>query len=474
MFCPHCGTENKDDAVFCENCGADISKEFSEAQSKKNDVRSDAVSYAPPPNPNAARKYVYQSGGAAVAAKPRTPMKTSTKVFLIVLAALVVACVALYNVAKQKNSPEQYALTYFGAIRDKDWAKAYSFLDIAENDFINEANFKKVMGQAGSGQKIVNYSIVKEKDHTAKNNATAELTKTITIQYTVQGGTEPQTAQVTLIKQPQKELFFDTWKVSPSDYITQEVYISVPQEAKAYLDNIEIPKADQVEDAVQADSSADESEGQEDQGDQDSQGDPENQLLDYKIDSIFSGSHVLKVTSPYTEDYTENITADGSEINIQVTDLKVKQSILDQVSKQAQDTVQKIYASAVAGDGFDSIQDLFVPDDDVQNNQSENYQILLGDMATGDHSNDGFKTISPSDFKMQVYESGLNSSFYVSLTLDFDYSYTAVSTNSYDPEESPTQLSDTGTGEISMTYVLTDGKWLIQDASTFDLNRNYY
>lgn len=258
MFCPQCGTKNDDDAVFCSNCGADVSQAFSEAQASQPQ-QSDA-GFSPPVQDShtAAPTYVYQSGTAAV--KPGTPMKTSTKITMAIIVVLIVACAALYNVAKQMNSPEKCAQTYFGAIQAKDWAKAYPFLDVTESDFINEANFAKMMEKSVGAQKIVNYSILDEKTlKSGTSNGTDDqmkdpllaggLTKVITVQYTVQGETEPQTVPVILVKQPQKNFFlFDTWKVSPGGYITPEADITVPYGTTAYLDGVKIPDSAKAED----------------------------------------------------------------------------------------------------------------------------------------------------------------------------------------------------------------------------------
>ncbi|MCI1965532.1 MAG: zinc-ribbon domain-containing protein [Oscillospiraceae bacterium] len=463
MFCPQCGTKNNDDAVVCSNCGADVSQAFSEAQTSPQN-QTGAQFQTSASNSSVAPTYVYQSGTAAV--KARIQLKKSTKIILAAIVVFIVACTVLYNIAKQMSSPRNVAQTYFGTIQNHNWEKAYSLLDIKESDFLNKANFVKMMKESVEMNKIVNYRILDEKTQKAskadgKSNqkkgslSAGGLTKAVKVQYIVQGETEPQTVSMILIKHPQRKFFlFDTWKVSSEEYITSEAEITVPDGTTVYLDGVKIPDSAKMED--------------DSWDDWDEQA---NQPVCYLVKNIFTGTHALKVTSPYTDDYTENVTAEDGYMSTEVDKLKVKKSVSDQVSQQAQQTIQDIYKAAMAGESFSSVKDVFVPDSDIQRSMLYDYKALLDQMATGDHSDRGFKSITVSDFETQVQDSGEETSlFAVKLVTNFNCAYTAVMpSGGLDSSTQPQQISNEGNGRISFTYELNDDKWLIKDMSSFML-----
>lgn len=475
MFCPQCGMKNEDDAVFCSNCGADVSQAFSEAVaalSQGSGTESQSSFLAPAQNFNPSPTYAYQAGTVAV--KPRTPVKTSTKVILAIIVALAVACAVLYNVARQMSSPEEYARNYFEAIQDKDWAKTYSFLGVTESDFINESNFAQMMGKSVGTEKIVNYSILNGKAAKEGNNKSdgsgdqlkSGLTKAVTVQYTTQGDTEPQTLQVLLIKQPEKKfLFFDTWKVSPADYITPKLSVTVPYGTTAYLNNVKIDEKYKTESNSPSDSS-DTSGNSADQG---------KQPVNYLIKNIFTGTYTLKVTSPYTEDYTQTIPAQGNDANAEINSLKLKQTVLDEVSKQPEEIIRNLYASALAGKDFDSVKDYFDPSADVQNNMKQRYHDVLSSIATSADSTSGFKSISFSDFQPQVVNSEAGPNMAVTVQTSFDYSFTGVEPSFYGSDSPTQEYSGSNSDTINFEFELSDGKWLVSDANDFTLpNYNSY
>lgn len=459
MYCPQCGAKNQDDAVFCESCGADISQAFAEAKSAVQDQKAEEKKPVTGLQNTAAApiaEYNYQPAAVSPAVKVRKPVKTSVKVLIGVALFLIVAVAVLYNVGLQMFSPESTAKNFFETIRAKDWNNAYSYLNVTESEFINKANFVKVMGKS-STPKIINYSVYQDKTN-SKNEDAGSLAKTVTVQYTTQDNSSPQQMEIKLIKQPQKAfLFFNTWKVASTDYISDDLSISIPQGSTAFLDNTKITDKYKVA-MVPADSSS-------------NSADSANQLVTYDLPRIFIGNYTLKVTSPYTDDFSKNISVDTGNNSENIDSLKLKQSVLDDVSKKPEQILRDIYSAALAGKDVDSIKKYFAPDDNTQNNLKINYQNILDTLNKG--TDGGFKKITFSNFNSSVTDSKASVASTITVETKFDYNFTAVGPT-YDLAFPAQDYSGHNNGNLTFTFELSGGKWLVSDAGSLTLSAYNY
>lgn len=467
MFCPECGAKNQDDAVFCENCGADISQALAQSEPSQQDqanidAQQSPVTYTP--ISSVPQDFTYQPAASAVAVK-RVPMKKRTKVLIAAIFLIIILLAVLFNIGKQLSSPDKIAKDYFKTLSVQDWDKAYSYLDITESDFINKDNFIKTQKKSKDISKIVNYSVVSDDTTLSTTDKTDKLknalTETITMQYITQDSTSPQTMEINLIKQPEKKfLFFDTWKVASAGYITPKISITVPQGTTAFLDGVQI--ADKYKDTASADSS-----------DSTNSQDSASQPVTYTVKNIFSGTYTLKVTSKYTEDYTNDITVNGEDSAVNVDSLKLKQEILDTVAKQPEQVLKALYSSALAGKDFDSVKSYFVSNSDTQSNMESQYGYLQNSIAKD--NNGGFKSISFSNFKPEVTNSQADSSMSITVDTQFDYAYTAVDTT-YDAAAPAQEYSGNNSGNIEAVFQLEGDKWLISGLSQMALSssNNYY
>ena len=448
MFCPNCGAENQDDAIFCESCGADIAKQFSEA--KKLQGEEQRSQYSPAAKQQVQMTpYVYSRSPAALG----KPLKKSTKVVAAVAAAVIVLAVVLYNAGLKVCSPQTAAKNFFEAASASDWDKAYSYMSVPENEFVNKSNFIK-KAKSSKIPKIVNYSI-KDTDTSSvlastdtSDKSKSGLSETVTVEFTTQDDATPQQLQLNLIKQKDKKFFFfDDWKVVPADFVTSGVIFSVPDGCSVSLDGTKladkyISKAAAGDDGSTAEDSS---------------------FVTYTLPSVFSGSYALKISSPYTDDYKSdiNINSSSSSFGVEADMLKVKQSVKDKVKEMPKQALNDIYAAAFAGKDFDSVKSYFTADEDTQSYAASLYSDMLSHVYS--ENNDGFKNITFTNITAEE-ENSQNGSGGMSMVLGVraDYSYTYT----YQPYFGDGGTQDyTGTNSryMSFTYRLCDGKWLISN-----------
>ena len=480
MFCPECGAKNADDAVFCENCGADISQALKEADDELKKQPEGGVRPAQMKDtavPPAAPDFTYTPAQT----RAKKPVKTSTKVVTAAVLAVLVAGIALFETAKSMTSPQKIAMDYVGAIKDRNWATVYSYLDISGNGFLTEKNFENIQKKTNPLQ-IANYSVLSEKDEngvSAKGNgsekkttpASAGLVKEVTIQYTAHGSASPMTEEVTLVKQPEKKwLFFDVWKVSSEGYITPEADVTVPSGMTVYLNDV---KLDDKYKAQAGDGSADsqDSNGSVQNGSsssQNSDGSGQNgtEQVKYAVKNIFSGPYTIKVVSPNTEDFQKPVDINTGANSFTFDQFTLKKEVLDSVTKQPEEIIQALYASALAGKDYDSVSSYFAPDAGSGNNNfKDEYEQLKNLIANG--TNPGFQKISFSNFDSQAEANGME----INVTTKFDYSYTAVNAT-YDPAYPAQPFDGNNSAQVQTGFRLVNGKWLVGSMDNIELSYN--
>ena len=461
MFCPECGSKNADDAVFCENCGANIAAALQQAQQEAPQTgtvqgAAQMPRYTSPTGTSPAAP----APGTYVSApkKARKPLKTSTKVTLAAVAAVVVAGIVLFQVGQSQSSPDKVATDYFAALQAQDWNSAYQKLDVGSSEFLTEKNFESVQKQNTKDEKIASYEVSPAKLTDALtagsfDKGSGALTKHVVIQYLMKGSSTPKRQTLSLVKQQGKKwLFFDSWKISTDNLVTSEVNISAPSDVTVSLGDIKLGSKYLVKDK---------------DADEDSDKDDGNALVTYSVKKIFSGNYTVKATSPNIEDYThsEDIDESDSEITINRSDLKLKQSVLDSVAKQPGDIIKALYTAALAGKDFSSVSSYFVTDRDHQQLLQDEYSEIKDEIAQGDKG--GFKSIDFTSFNPEVDRSSSDMETIV-VNTNVKYSYTAQPGTFFISNPAPYSGSDSSS--FQMEFRNDKGKWLVDNMSDVDLS----
>ena len=117
MFCPNCGSEVKDDDLFCGECGAKIEHtEVPESEPVKKEA-------AP------------QSESVRTAAGFSDKVK---KIIIAEIAVLVVLIAAFFYLGNKKSSPESAANQFVKDYNSQRWSKIYDLYNFEEDTFIKK------------------------------------------------------------------------------------------------------------------------------------------------------------------------------------------------------------------------------------------------------------------------------------------------------------------------------------------------
>lgn len=145
MFCQKCGSQNKENVNFCENCGASLAAPAAAQPVAQQPVAQQPVAPPPPavpPQQYAPPQYVqpqYTQPQYVAPAPVKKKKKTGLIIVLVVLLVLVLGGVAVFAVymlgSDDDGSDAEYAAKWYTeAVFDFDYdeAERYSFIKIEE------------------------------------------------------------------------------------------------------------------------------------------------------------------------------------------------------------------------------------------------------------------------------------------------------------------------------------------------------
>lgn len=433
MFCPNCGKENEDGSLFCEACGGKILEEKQAVENMGTSTEGKAF-----------EKNSYYNNTTSNNVKVpvvKKPLSLKKKIGVIAGVVIVALVVTFYVVGNKLSNPEKVAEEYMQCQVDKDWDKMYDYLSVEESEFINKDLFLKSKVQESDKEEISSFTVVGD---TGKEDSSDDLEKSILVKYKSKNGSNSDGYILKLIRQEEKFLlFFDKWKVSSENILSEDYKLSVPIGATAYLDGIEL--TDQYKDETNKDDYYDK----------------------YKISEVFLGGHTIKITSLIYEDY-EEYKAEGYFSSIDTEDLKLKQESKDATMEIAKKFLQTYYDSAIALKKYDEVKSYFSSNEKVQKNEKSSYESLLKKVKPDEASDIGLKKVTISNVSAEA-DKGNSYSGEVEVTVDYDYEYSGTRKN-YFSEEVVDFSSDgvrSGTTHIYFTY--EEGKWVIKDISSLTL-----
>lgn len=127
MFCQNCGSEVKDDDLFCGECGAKIERtEVPESEPVKKEAAPQSES-------------VRTAAGFSDKAK---------KIIIAEIAVLVVLIAAFFYLGNKKSSPESAANQFVKDYNSQRWSKIYDLYNFEEDTFINQEAYEQTMEQS--------------------------------------------------------------------------------------------------------------------------------------------------------------------------------------------------------------------------------------------------------------------------------------------------------------------------------------
>lgn len=307
QICPKCKYVNNSSLNFCGNCGADLRKSVSgEDIGKGNSLVTAIVKY---------KNYIFS-----------------------VLAILLIIVCGIGVFKNFVNTPEKAVEKYLTAIGKQDYAVAYGYLFVTEDDFINKDNY------------IKSIEFMKKNPNDYKDKLVVKLSKGIADINVVQVGQETKVDarhvctykyKVRLNDNSEVEGTFVT--VAPASYWDKllgnykipdhetigSVNIEVETNAKLYVDGVLLKAPNTTKRGTH----------------------------EY-ISGLFYGEHNIKVEAPFCDPYETKLilTPNTKSPVLYYWKSHLKKDVLQDMEKQSEDIQRKIVEGALKNDSLENLQ----------------------------------------------------------------------------------------------------------------------
>lgn len=415
MFCPKCGENNPDEALFCKNCGEVL---------PKNNEKRDTIE---------PQKQLKQP------IKIDKKISKSMKIMAVEVLALVVLVAINHQVSKKFYSPEAIAKKFVMAESSGKYGEMYNLIHWGEE---SKSSFKKedfVTAQNLMEQSDKLGEITIKGIHETNMAEKTKKTRTVSVKY-VTGEYGAGASEIRLIKDKGR------WWVNESGkYLAPSISIYVPQGAKMKIDNKDISK--------------------------DLKTSQEEGCDRYDFSTLYQGTHLIELSNKEmkTEKYlfnTKDVDEKSSNIYLK---MNFKDKVLQDLIKKANDDLASFFDSAAKGKNVNdvaTINEMSTENkksginqynhmkDYVLNSKVDTYNTIFENLSLSDGT--GTATVTSTDTGRYAIK--------VSLDSAFNYKYKTIS--SYDLEEK--EEIETDRVENSFTYYYEDGKWLLYDFECYD------
>lgn len=431
MFCPKCGSQLPDQAMFCGECGHKVVM-----PNQGNVVQQPVQQKQVTPQPS------YQPAMQAYKPANKKPMPLVTKIMIGEVIALAICAGVFYTKIKEYTSPETVARTYFTAVMAGDKKAAYDMIEVEESEFVNEKYFGNVVEQIGC-KNVSNYKV---RDVEPKSD---DYTTEVEITYHLKEDTTDYSFYVKLDKAASKKLFFfDDWKVNVGDYIQKDVLLSVNKDSKVCVDGTELdPKY----------LGASSEEGENDT---------------YTIPKMFNGAYEAVITNDIYTDCNMSLDVDeygksfyeGEEYS---DDVSIKPEIIDEIMKRSQEDFKVLWNGAVQQIDFANVTSSMQVAEDKEA-MAENYEELASHFIREEGT--GLQQVQFDSFEVSVEPGGGGIDYEVpALYVRFTAPFTCVEVDRdwWTGELEEEDCSGDYSGSLYYTY--QNGAWVLSEISIANL-----
>ena len=411
MFCPNCGTQNDEDALFCGYCGTNL-KEIQQPRTPVQPVQ---------PQPVQPQPVQPQMAQPLRQPKVRKPVSRLLFVALGVGVLFIVSIVAFFVTGNVKFGVNPTAENFAEAVVDHDYKTMYSNYELEESTFINEDNYVSTMRRTA---KINGYT-ESEAQITIKSNSDRGLAR---ITYSDTGAEQ----EYYFKKDGSRNwLFFANWVIDDTP-VVKDTSIEVPSAATLYIDGIQV-----------SDSCRNESDG----------------YVTYNVPKLFKGYHVFEIKvgdmdcgkGLYDVSYDDNYYSMYS--------ITLDEATQEETINIAYESYQKLIEALVEGKDYSEVKELFMDSDSSLKDAYKSYQNSF-------YAKDGkvgITQVDISDVEACVSGMGVNDEgMYVMVTLNFDNSNKGYEQDWF--SDNVTLGTDADNSEcVDITLYYVDGEWLISD-----------
>lgn len=366
--------------------------------------------------------------------KKKNP-KLRLVIFLIELIVLAAGIVGSVIMIKRYNDPQRIADSYFNALKEGDYATAYSYLRAEEgmdtSVFLSMDVYASVMEQYGFADETADVSDSREEVYGETY-------------YVLDVGKGAHTVQIT--ETGKKNWFlFPEYEVCPQEFYAEDVYITAPKMMTVSVNGIELNSGNSTRDDHSEDVYL------------------SGYETAYKIDKMIVGDYRIQVSGDIFQTYTEDVTV-NSYYNLFMMDTPVlKEGTVDQLAESIPEIIRSLCQSALNGEDAESAfaaAGLREPSDE----EIRKYDTLVDDFTIDDGYFTQIELSGLDAYNYGGYFDWETGEYCTSASVDFaiDYCYDQLDwwTGSYYESN-----EDESWGAFRCDLIYLDGEWVFEDVS---------
>lgn len=301
----------------------------------------------------------------------------SLRILIVNLSLFLILCAVFFMAGAYLYAPQAAGRNYVEACLAGDWNSAYDVCQFPDSTFLSRKNYVNAMTwkakQDGTdGQETPE---IKSFFMRRKQNLETGENRIYTVRYTLKGVSDSQEETMEIAAGDIVKWNFKEWYVVPKDSYVTDVEITVPANASLYLDGVLVGKKYLKETA--------------------------DTVSVYKIPYLFIGGHTIELTEAKKDPYREIILVEDNSSMEFLPDLKLNDSTGKVIADRVEESLDKVFAAAVNGKAFGTIEDEFSADTAVQADAKEQYQQIRDAYLNSD-TNTGITSVTISSISTTV------------------------------------------------------------------------
>lgn len=440
MFCPECGKQNDDSAVFCYHCGVRIkvqdiahTRNAYAVDQQQVPMRQNSIRYS---NDTDRAGKTAENGNVQASQKKTVNKKLIAVIAAIggVFAALIIAFIVLVVCF----SPERTAEKYVDALIDGDYSKAYTYIYDGEAEYFTAEQFADYISTD-----MVSYTFASSvKRVNCKNAVEAGLyqgvagdtsEKMFNCYVDLSGKNYSDGITVSVVK---TGAF--SYKVSVASDIVYNVSVRTAKGSTVTIDGIQL--------TVKEDA------------------DISHKYASYKIDVLLEGNHDLRIENPIYETIEREIRVDSYQSGFNYSEMELKKEERTKVFNQATEIFKSMCAASMSSKDFSAVSGNISSDTNVYAGLVYDYNNFRSNIKSS--SGVGYSNLNFTQFVDDTIYFGVENNKYT-CKVKYTYDNVYVYKNYYSATGYSQRTTKGAQGYISMTFEIIDGEWTLVDINDY-------
>lgn len=435
MYCPECGKQNEDNALFCYECGTAL--QMQNETPVENIDYGNGQTYPPIENTGYSNEqnYQYNTQNTGTTTVPKKPMNKQTKIIIgAVFGAFALLLIGI-SVLTMMFSPEKTAENYFKALSEGDYSKMYSYVIDSEQKYVTETEFVEYMEANNyilpdSVEGFKCNETISGGGYTGSVDSSVVQTHTCNINYNLNGEITQRSYFVDIVK---VSGIIPTYKVSIMDILVSDVTVRAVKGATVFIDSKQLAVQENTDEYSFSD-------------DYDT----------YVANVLLSGVHTLKIEHEMYDTIEGEIYIDSYDNYFSYTVMDLKADTRTKIFNQSTDIFKSMCAAAMSSKDFSAVNGNIASDADTYQNLAYAYNNFKNRIKNDDGV--GYSNLNFTSFTDATTDFQLNNNRY---TCKVNYVYDNVYVyKDYRSATGYSQRTTTGAeGYIYLTFELVDGDW---------------